>query len=151
MEHFTLLRSFTMDLFTHNEEKAILAEGERLFTALFHYYLEEQKIPSVLLPALNFMRIDENSEPDLEYIEEHLKKELAKHPATEMFITQGYICRNSFGQTDNLKRGGSDYTASLIGAAINAMKYKFGLILTECIITIPVMCPISFPLRKIFI
>ncbi len=119
-EHFNFLASFTQDMFTHNEEKSILAEGELLSTALFHYYLEEQKIPSVLLPALNFMRIDENGEPDLEYMQEHLAKELAKYPHAELFITQGYICRNAFGQVDNLKRGGSDYSASLIGAAINA-------------------------------
>ena len=72
-EHFNLLRSFTLDMFTHNEEKTILAEGELLSTALFHYYLEEQKVPSVLLSALNFMRIDENGEPDLQYIESNLK------------------------------------------------------------------------------
>ncbi len=119
-EHFNLLKSFTLDMFTHNEEKTILAEGELLSTALFHYYLEEQKIPNILLPALRFMRIDENGEPDLEYIETNLKKELGKNPHDTLFITQGYICRNVFGQIDNLKRGGSDYTASLIGAAIKA-------------------------------
>ncbi len=119
-EHFNFLLSFTQDMFTPNEEKTILAEGELLSTALFQYYLEEQKIPSVLLAALNFMRVDKEGEPDLLYIEEHLKKELAKHPHSEFFITQGYICRNPFGQVDNLKRGGSDYTASLVGAAIYA-------------------------------
>ena len=118
--HFDYLRSFTMDLFTVNEERAILAQGELLSTALFHYYLEEIKIDSVLLPALNFMRIDENEEPDLKYIEENIKPELAKYPATKLFITQGYICRNTFGEIDNLKRGGSDYTATIIGAAIHS-------------------------------
>jgi len=107
-------------MFTANEEKAILAQGELLSTALFHYYLEEIGEPSILLSALNFMRIDENEEPDLTYIETHLKQELAKHPDQKLFITQGYICRNNFGEIDNLKRGGSDYTASLIGAAIHA-------------------------------
>jgi len=117
-EHFNFLLSFTQDMFTPNEEKTILAEGELMSTALVQYYMEENKVPSVLLPALNFMRIDKEGEPDLAYIEEHLKKELAKYPHTELFITQGYICRNPFGQVDNLKRGGSDYTASLVGAAI---------------------------------
>ncbi len=117
-EHFNFLLSFTQDMFTPNEEKTILAEGELMSTALVQFYMEENKVPSVLLPALNFMRIDKEGEPDLAYIEEHLKKELAKYPHTELFITQGYICRNPFGQVDNLKRGGSDYTASLIGAAI---------------------------------
>jgi aspartate kinase len=118
--HFDYIRSFTLDLFTIHEEKAVLAQGELISTALTHFYLEETGVGSVLLPALNFMRIDENEEPDLQYIETNLSAELKKyesHPA-KIFITQGYICRNHFGEIDNLKRGGSDYTASLIGAAI---------------------------------
>jgi aspartate kinase len=118
--HFEYLLSFTQDSFTANEEKAILAQGELLSTALVHYYLEEQGIPSVLLPALNFMRLDENEEPDESYIATHLQKELSQYPGKKLFITQGYICRNSFGEIDNLKRGGSDYTATLVGAAIRA-------------------------------
>ena len=118
--HFEFIRSFTLDMFTANEEKAILAQGELLSTAMEHYYLEEIGIDSILLPALNFMRIDENDEPDLKYIEENLKIELSKHKTASLFITQGYICRNAFGEIDNLKRGGSDYTATLIGAALNA-------------------------------
>ncbi|MDP2387683.1 MAG: aspartate kinase [Bacteroidota bacterium] len=118
--HFDYLRSFTLDMFTSNEEKAILAQGELLSTALFHFYLEEIGVKSVLLPSLNFMRIDENEEPDLTYIENNLQLELAKNQEANLFITQGYICRNAFGEIDNLKRGGSDYTASLIGAAIRA-------------------------------
>lgn len=118
VSHFEYLRSFTMDLFTVNEERAILAQGELLSTALVHYYLEEIGVASVLLPALNFMRIDDNEEPDLKYIETNIKPELAKHAGQKLFITQGYICRNAFGEIDNLKRGGSDYTATIIGAAI---------------------------------
>jgi aspartate kinase len=118
--HFNYLRAFTMDMFTVNEERAILAQGELLSTAMFHYYLEEIGINSILLPALNFMRIDDNEEPDMKYIEQNAKVELAKHPDTKLFITQGYICRNSFGEIDNLKRGGSDYTATIIGAAIQS-------------------------------
>ena len=118
--HFNYLRSFTLDMFTANEEKAILAQGELLSTALFFFYLQETGVEASLLPALNFMRIDGNDEPDLTYIGKNLEAELAKHPGTELFITQGYICRNAFGEIDNLKRGGSDYTASIIGAAIRA-------------------------------
>ena len=118
--HFGYLHSFTIDLFTINEERAILAQGELLSTALFHYYLEEININSTLLPALNFMRIDENEEPDMNYIERNMKQELGKNPSADLYITQGYICRNAFGEIDNLKRGGSDYTATLIGAAIQA-------------------------------
>jgi aspartate kinase len=118
--HFNYLRSFTLDMFTVNEEKAILAQGELLSTALFYFHLQEINIPSALLPALNFMRIDENDEPQLTYIEKNLEAELNKYPTINLFITQGYICRNAFGEIDNLKRGGSDYTASIIGAAIKA-------------------------------
>ena len=119
-EHFEYLRNFTIDLFTANEEKAILAQGELLSTALVQFHLEEIGVKSVLLPALNFMRIDENDEPDLNYIEKHLQAELKKYPGINLFITQGYICRNVFGEIDNLKRGGSDYTATLVGAALKA-------------------------------
>lgn len=116
--HFNYLRAFTLDMFTANEEKAVLAQGEMLSTAMFHFYLSEINVKSVLLPALNFMRIDENEEPDLKYIETNLNAELKKYPGEILFITQGYICRNAFGEIDNLKRGGSDYTASIIGAAL---------------------------------
>ncbi len=118
--HFNYIKAFTLDMFTANEEKAILAQGELLSTALFHYYLEEIGVASVLLPALNFMRVDENDEPDLNYIETNCIAEIKKYPNQNLFITQGYICRNAFGEIDNLKRGGSDYTASLIGAAIRS-------------------------------
>jgi len=118
--HFNYIRSFTEDIFTMHEEKAVLAQGELISTALFYQYLCEQKIDSVLIPALNFMRIDTNGEPDNYYIKENLNRELEKYPDHKLFITQGYICRNLYGEIDNLKRGGSDYSASLIGAASNA-------------------------------
>jgi aspartate kinase len=118
--HFDYLQSFTRDLFTINEERAVLAQGELISTALFQYLLEEKEIRSVLLPALNFMRINENAEPDMRSISENLKAELSKYPADNLFITQGYISRNDFGEIDNLKRGGSDYTATIVGAAIGA-------------------------------
>ncbi|MDO6391608.1 aspartate kinase [Pontibacter sp. BT731] len=122
--HFDHIRSFTLDLFTIYEERAVLAQGELLSTALFQFFLEEQGIASVLLPALNFMKIDENEEPDNAYISKNLKLELEKYPGTNLFITQGYICRNAFGEVDNLKRGGSDYSASLIGAAADASEIQ---------------------------
>ena len=122
--HFNHLRSFTLDMFTSNEEKAILAQGELLSTALFYFHLQEIGMMSALIPALNFMRIDENEEPQLAYIEKNLNLELEKYPTTNIFITQGYICRNAFGEIDNLKRGGSDYTASIIGAAIYAREVQ---------------------------
>ena len=122
--HFDYIRSFTLDLFTLHEERAVLAQGELLSTALFQFFLEEQGIASVLLPALNFMKVDENEEPDMDYIARNLQAELEKHPDTTLFITQGYICRNAFGEVDNLKRGGSDYSASLIGAAANVSEIQ---------------------------
>jgi aspartate kinase len=118
--HFNYITAFTLDMFTANEEKAILAQGELLSTAMYHYYLEECGIASSLLPALNFMRIDENDEPDMPYIKKYIAEELNKHNGQTIFITQGFICRNPFGEIDNLKRGGSDYSASIIGAAINS-------------------------------
>ncbi|MBI4351010.1 MAG: aspartate kinase [Elusimicrobia bacterium] len=117
---FAELRALAAGPFTGKEERAVLAQGELLSTGLFQLLLEEGKIDSVLLPALAFMRIDADGEPAMAYIEAEAGKELAKHPGKELFITQGYICRNPAGEIDNLKRGGSDYTATILGAAIRA-------------------------------
>ncbi|MBW6483333.1 MAG: aspartate kinase [Vicingaceae bacterium] len=122
--HFNYIKAFTQDMFTLFEEKAILAQGEMLSTALFYFYLEENHIQSTLIPALNFMRIDEDGEPNTSFIKEQLQHELALHNASNLFITQGFICRNTFGEIDNLKRGGSDYSASLIGAAVEATEIQ---------------------------
>ncbi len=118
--HFDYLHSFTLDSFTLHEEKAILAQGELLSTALFHLYLAEINTASVLLPALSFMRIDKDLEPDYFYIKENLNRLLSVNEEVQLFITQGFICRNVYGDLDNLKRGGSDYSASLIGVALQA-------------------------------
>ncbi|HLP04492.1 MAG TPA: aspartate kinase [Paludibacter sp.] len=118
--HFEYLRSFSKSVFTLFEERAILAEGEMLSTALFQLYLKEKGENSALLPALEFMRIDKNSEPDAAFIAENLAKQLEIQPDVQIYITQGFICKNFYGEIDNLQRGGSDYTASLIGAAVKA-------------------------------
>ncbi|MFW6043196.1 MAG: aspartate kinase [Marinilabiliaceae bacterium] len=118
--HFDYIRSFTRDVFTVFEEKSVLAQGELITSALFNFYLQENGHDSVLLPALDFMRTNKNNEPDTLYIRENLERILNEYPDTRLFITQGYICRNAFGEVDNLQRGGSDYTASLIGSAIDA-------------------------------
>ena len=118
--HFGLLSQLANDLFTSIEDKVILAQGELLSTTLYHVYLKEIGIPSVLLPALDFMKIDEDNEPMVDYITDHLTPLLEAHSDNKLFITQGYICRNSYGEIDNLRRGGSDYTASLIGAGIRS-------------------------------
>lgn len=117
---FNYIRSFTKDIFTLFEEKEILAQGELMSTALMTLYLQEQGINAELIPALDFMRTDKNAEPDTQYIKQKLTALLDKHADAQLYITQGYICRNAYGEIDNLQRGGSDYTASLIGAAINA-------------------------------
>lgn len=118
--HFNLIDSFANEHFTPIEEKVILAQGELISTTLYHIYLNEIGVKSRLLPALDFMKIDEDNEPIVEFITEHLQPLIDEVPAETLFITQGYICRNAFGEVDNLRRGGSDYTASLIGAAIRA-------------------------------
>src|SRR5690606_12384167 len=118
--HFSLIASFSNQLFTPVEEKVILAQGELISTTLFHFHLTELGIRSKLLPALDFMKIDEDNEPKIDFIGEQLNELLLQSSDHSFFITQGYICRNAFGEIDNLRRGGSDYTASLIGAAIGA-------------------------------
>lgn len=114
------LRSFTKELFTSFEEKSIVAQGEMMSTNMVVNYMKEQGIKAVLLNALDFMRTDKNSEPDPTYIREKLSAIMEKNPDNQVYITHGFICRNAYGEIDNLQRGGSDYTASLIGAAINA-------------------------------
>ncbi len=118
--HFHLLTSLVNNIFTSLEEKIVLAQGELLSTTLYHIYLKSINVPSVLLPALDFMKIDEDNEPIVPYITENLQPLLDASSENKIFITQGFICRNSFGEVDNLRRGGSDYTASLIGAGIGA-------------------------------
>lgn len=117
---FSLLSGFAETRFSPAIEKIVLAQGELLSTSLYHLYLESIEVPSVLLPALDFMKTDEHGEPDIPSIASKLQALLNEHPDNKLFITQGYICRNAQGAIDNLKRGGSDYTASLIGAAIRA-------------------------------
>ncbi len=117
---FDYLRSFTKDLFTSFEEKSIVAQGEIMSTNMVVNYLKEQGIKAVLLNALDFMLTDKNAEPDPQYIKEKLADIMEKNQGQQIYITQGFICRNAYGEVDNLQRGGSDYTASLIGAALPA-------------------------------
>ena len=117
---FDYLRTFTKDLFTSFEEKSIVAQGEVLSTNMVVNYLQENGIKAVLLSALDFMRTDKNAEPDPQYIKDKLGAIMQENEGYQIYITQGFICRNAYGEVDNLQRGGSDYTASLIGAALNA-------------------------------
>lgn len=119
-EHFEFLYITQKISLSDALNKDILAQGELMSTKLFSCYLEQQNIEHALLPALEFMQLDVNDEPDLIAIQTKIKDVLAPHLGKKLFITQGYICRNSKGEVDNLKRGGSDYTASLIAAAVKA-------------------------------
>ena len=119
-EHFEFLTIILKISFSEALSKDILAQGELLSTKLFSVYLEEQGIEHVLLPALDFMTIDNYHEPQIGSIKIKLTQLLQQHSSIKLFITQGYICRNARGEVDNLKRGGSDYSASLIAAAVNA-------------------------------
>src|SRR5574344_2452640 len=121
---FDYIRSYTKDIFTLFEEKVILAQGEIISTNMVTNYLLEQGVNTILLPALEFMRTDKNAEPDPIYIKEKLDAQLELHKGADIYITQGFICRNAYGEIDNLQRGGSDYTASLIGAAVKASEIQ---------------------------
>ena len=117
-KEFEYLRSFTKDTFTSFEEKIVVAQGEVISTNMVVNYLQEQGIKAILLDALSFMRTDKNSEPDMPYIKEHLTEVMKANQGYQIYITQGFVCRNAYDEVDNLQRGGSDYTASLIGAAL---------------------------------
>ena len=122
--YFILMRLLAAGQFDDKSYREMLAQGELISTELFYHYLQERKISSRLLPALHFMSIDENEEPELEKISRRLKPLVDSMNSIEILITQGYICRNHRNEIDNLKRGGSDYTASLIGAAVLAQEIQ---------------------------
>ena len=124
LKEFEYLRSFTKDLFTSFEEKNIVAQGEIMSTNMVVNYLKEKGIKAILLNALDFMRTDKNGEPDLEFIKTELGKIMEHHQGFQIYMTQGFICRNAYGEVDNLLRGGSDYTASLIGVALSASEIQ---------------------------
>lgn len=119
-EEFDYLRSFTKVHFTSFEEKVVLAQGEIMSTNMVTNYLKECGVNALLLSALDIVRTDKNAEPDFNYIKEKSLEALANNPGYDIYITQGFVCRNAYGEIDNLLRGGSDYTACLIGAAIQA-------------------------------
>ena len=120
VDEFNYLRSFTKDLFTSFEEKTIVAQGEVISTNMMVSYLREIGVKAVLLDALDFMRTDKNNEPDMAFIRENLARLMEENQGYQIYITQGFICKNAYGETDNLLRGGSDYTASLVGAVLPA-------------------------------
>ena len=119
-ESFNTIKSFTTGIFSEVGENTILAQGEIISTNLVTLLMNENGYNTKLLPALDFMKIDEDKAADLLYIREHIKPVIDKVGEADYYITQGFICRDANGEVNNLQRGGSDYTASLIGAAIDA-------------------------------
>ncbi|TDB60879.1 aspartate kinase [Arundinibacter roseus] len=149
-KEFSFIRSLVqIKPFTSKQEKELVAEGELLSTQMFEAYLVEQGENSILLPALEFMRIDTEGEPELQTIEELLTSILEQHPDKQLIITQGFICRNPRGEVDNLKRGGSDYTASLIGGAIRAEEIQIWTDIDGMHNNDPRIVKRTFPIREL--
>jgi aspartate kinase len=147
---FAFIRSLTkIKPFTAKQDKEMVAQGEILSTQMFQVYLEEKGESSVLLPALDFMRIDTDGEPELATIEALLSEMLAQHIDKQIIITQGFICRNPRGEVDNLKRGGSDYTASLIGGAIRAEEIQIWTDIDGMHNNDPRIVKRTFPIREL--
>lgn len=119
-ERFSFIRALIRGEYSIAVSKEILAQGELMSTALMNIYLNETGMKSVLLPALDYMRTDANGEPDMRYVTTRLRRLMDLNQDADVFLTQGYICLNAVGEVDNLKRGGSDYSASIIGAVIDA-------------------------------
>lgn len=149
-KEFGFIRSLVnIKPFTLKQEKEIVAEGELLSTQMFEAYLKEEGVSSTLLPALDFMLIDADNEPVLSFTEEKLTAMLGQLQDTEIFITQGFICRNPRGEVDNLKRGGSDYTASLIGGAIRAEEIQIWTDIDGMHNNDPRIVKRTFPVREL--
>ncbi|WP_234736552.1 aspartate kinase [Tellurirhabdus bombi] len=147
---FSYIRSLMrVKPFTPKQEKELVAEGELLSTQMFQSYLEEQGESSLLLPALEFMRIDADGEPELDYIERKLREMLRPHNDKQIIVTQGFIARNPRGEVDNLKRGGSDYTASLIGGAIRAEEIQIWTDIDGMHNNDPRIVKNTFPIREL--
>ena len=119
-ERFEVIKSFTSGVFPEHGGRALLAQGELISTALFTLLMQESGYNALLLPALDFMKIDNDKMPDNYYIKDKINALMKSAPKADYYITQGFICLNEAGEIDNLQRGGSDYTATLIGAAINS-------------------------------
>ena len=135
--------------YTVKQEKEMVALGELLSTQIFEAFLQEEGISSALLPALDFMVIDEDNEPVLKVIEQKLATVIAPVKDKQIFVTQGFICRNPAGEVDNLKRGGSDYTASLIGGAIQAEEVQIWTDIDGMHNNDPRIVKNTFPIREL--
>ncbi len=148
-QYFSVIEHLFDGLFGQREEKIILAQGELISTQLFQLYLEHSAIPSRLIPAFEFMRLDEQGEPDLAFISRAFAQTLDRHAGAPYFITQGYICLNHAGGIDNLQRGGSDYTATLIGAALEAEEIQIWTDIDGLHNNDPRIVENTFPVRRV--
>ena len=147
---FSFIRSLTgIKPFTLKQEKELVAEGELLSTQIFQAYLVEEGVASTLLPALEFMRIDADNEPEVHFTEQKLAEILPQHASKQILVTQGFICRNPRGEVDNLKRGGSDYTASLIGGAVRAEEIQIWTDIDGMHNNDPRIVKNTFPVREL--
>jgi aspartate kinase len=135
--------------YTLKQEKEMVALGELLSTQIFEAFLQEEGVSSTLLPALDFMVIDEDNEPVLAQIEQKLAAILAPVNDKQILVTQGFICRNPAGEVDNLKRGGSDYTASLIGGAVQAEEIQIWTDIDGMHNNDPRIVKNTFPIREL--
>ena len=124
LDCFQAIWKYSMEPFYATDEKEILAQGELLTSTLLRFYLQEQGVDNSVICAFDFIRTGMNGEADEEYISRKVKEICKSYPDTHLFLTQGSICRNAFGETDCLKQGGSDYTAALIGTAIQAEEIR---------------------------
>ncbi len=147
--HFEQIRKLTAVSFNRACNQELLAQGELISTKLFHLYLQESGLSACLLPALEIVSLDEEGEPDMPRIQKNLQKTLEQHPTAQIFITQGFICRNYLGEIDNLKRGGSDYTASLLGASIQADAIEIWTDIDGMHNNDPRVVPNTFPIESL--
>lgn len=147
-QNFRLMEGLAQKEFTPVEEKILLAQGELMSTELFQLYLQDRGVQAIILPALAFMRMDENNEPDLTFLKEELTELLEENSEYDYFITQGYICRNVRNEIDNLQRGGSDYTATLIGAALQVEEIQIWTDIDGIHNNDPRVVKNTFPLRN---
>lgn len=147
-KQFEIIFRMVEKSFTDLEERILLAQGELISTQLFQVYLEELGIDSKLIFALDFMSVDEDHEPCIDSISENLQAILSENKSP-IYITQGYICRNSNGEVDNLRRGGSDYTATIIGAASESTEVQIWTDIDGMHNNDPRIVDNTFPIRSL--
>lgn len=148
-QSWDIISTYLDELYQEAHGKHILAQGELISTQLFQLYLESQDIKSALLPALDFMRLNEEGEPNIAFLSKRLPELLANSSEEKYYITQGYICRNSKSQVDNLQRGGSDYTATLIGAALECEEVQIWTDIDGLHNNDPRIVDTTYPIRKV--